>query len=351
MKIRCLFFVALMLVFSACIKKEPLNPEADIESFTIDGKYTSSETFIDQANRRITVYITEEAFQKGLAPEITTSKGAKLSPSSGDSIHFNATVNYTVTSESGAYTKVYELIVIHGIEAYEFSFENWGQNPTDKYEFPLEKDGSQVWSSGNPGAAIAGLSKDPGAYPTRSTSDHYDGQKAAELVTIKGTPLTEFVGIRLIPGSLFYGNFNSQNALANPPLATEFGQPFTGVPLALSGYYKYSPGAVFQDKAGNTVSGESDSCSIYAVLFKGPGRLDGTNILSSDRILAKAMLKDKSAKPNFTYFEAPFEYVFNADLSGDLMLAIVASSSHKGDQYSGAIGSRLVVDQIRITRK
>ncbi len=346
-------FLQLTLLFlgTSCIKKEPLNPEADIESFVIEPKYRTSETFIDQANNKITIYITSEAFQKGLSPQITTSKGALLSPASGDSVHFNGALKYTVTSQSGAYTKVYDLVVIHGIDGYEFGFEKWGQNPADKYQFPLEEDGTQVWSSGNPGAAIAGLPKDPSAYPTRSTTDRYSGQLAAEMGTIKGTPLTEFAGIRLIPGSLFYGNFNSQNALANPPLATEFGQPFQGIPLTFSGYYKYSPGPNFQDKAGNVVAGEADSCSIYAILFKGPGRLDGTNILTSDRILAKAVLKDKSAKANFTFFEIPFIYAVNADLSGDLMLAIVASASHKGDQYSGAIGSRLVVDQFIITRK
>lgn len=349
--VRTLLFVLLSVLLSACIKDAPLNPEADIETFVFDPVYKTGETFIDQANNKIIIYLTRQAYQNGLQPVVTVSKGASLSPASGDSIHFNKTIRYTVTSESGEYKKVYDLVVVHDMNATSFGFEKWAQHPSDKYEFPLETDGTQLWSSGNPGAAIAGLPKDPGAYPTRSTSDYYAGTRAAELVTIKGTPLTELVGIKLLPGSLFYGNFNSQNALANPPLATEFGQPFEGLPQSFSGYYKYSPGPLFQDKSGNTIAGESDSCSIYAVLFKGPERLNGTTILSSNKIVAKAILKDKSAKSHFTRFEIAFDYVPGADLSGDLMLAIVASSSHKGDQYAGAIGSRLILDELTILKK
>ncbi|MBL7933459.1 MAG: PCMD domain-containing protein [Bacteroidia bacterium] len=352
MKIVSKGLVGLMvLFFFSCIKKEPLCPEADIEVFTFDAKYKVSETFIDQANRKIALYLTDEAFKKGLAPQITTSKGAKLSPASGDSIHFNKNIKYTVQSESGEYSKTYDVVVIHNISNYEFNFEKWAQNENDKYEFPLEDDGTQLWSSGNPGAAIAGVGKSPSFYPTRSVSDGYGGSKAAEMVTLKGTPITEIIGIKLIAGSIFYGNFNSQNALVDPPSATEFGQPFVGRALVFKGYYKYSPGPAFQDKSGNVIPNVSDSCSIYAVLFRGSNRLNGKNILSSDSIVAKAVLKDRSAKATFTYFEIPFEYTFNANLSGPLMLAIVASSSYKGDEYSGAVGSKLIVDQLTITRK
>lgn len=351
MKITRNLLFLIVLLFFACIKDEPLNPEADIESFAIDARYKVSETFIDQANRKIILYITEEGFKKGLAPQITTSKGAAISPASGDSIHFNKTIQYSVVSQSGEYTKVYDLQIVHTISNYEFNFEKWGLNDKDKYEFPLEDDGTQLWSSGNPGLAIAVSTKDPSSYPTRSTSDSYEGSKAAEMVTLKGTALTEMLGIKLIAGSVFYGNFNSQNAMVDPPLATEFGHPFEGSPLVFSGYYKYAPGPNFQDKSGNIIQGVSDSCSIYAILFKGPERLNGKNILTSDRIVATAILKDKSAKANFTHFEIPFVYKFNADLSGELMLAIVASASYKGDEYSGAIGSRLVIDHLIVSRK
>jgi hypothetical protein len=206
-------FLLLPACFSSCIKDEPANPEADIETFEVSSQLLTSNTFIDQANAKITVYLTDAGYKKGIAPVITVSKGASVFPASGDSIHFDQPVQYKVTSQSGENTKTYTVIAVHAIKEYVFDFETWGSNSINKYEFPLEADGSQLWSSGNPGAALAGLPKEPQAFPMHSTTESYSGAKAVEMVTLKGTPLTELVGIHIIAGSIFYGNFNSLNAL------------------------------------------------------------------------------------------------------------------------------------------
>lgn len=341
--------VSLLLwaLLQSCIKDEPLNPEADIETFSVDSSALVSDVFIDQANRKIMLYLTPEAIANGVAPKLTLSLGATVSPASGDSIFFSSPVQYSVTSQSRENTKVYEVVVVESGK-WLFNFENWGINDVSKYEYPLEPDGTAFWSSGNPGVALSGVAKDPSAYPTRSTSDGLLATKAAELMTIKGTPLSELVGIRLFAGSLFLGNFNSSVGLTAPLKATEFGQPYTGIPTVFSGYYKYTPGEKYQDESGTIIPGQTDECAIYAVLFKGTERLNGTNILTSDRIVARAVLPDGSAKATFTKFDIPFEFVQGADLSGNMMMAIVASSSKNGDTYRGAIGSRLVVDKLRI---
>lgn len=344
-------FSILALFMYGCIKDEPANPEADIETVSIEQHLLVSNTFIDQANSIIYLYITDTAYAQGFAPVLTVSKGASVYPASGDSIRFDHPVEYTVTSQSGETRRVYAVVPIHNIENHTFFFERWGTNSTSGYEYPIESNGTSLWSSGNPGAALAGLPHEAKAFPTRSSADKYEGALAAEMVTLKGTPLTELVGIKIIAGSIFYGNFNSAQALANPLAATEFGQPFKGRAIMFSGYYKYAPGENFQDKNGNIVPDAVDSCSIYAVLYTGSERLNGTNILTSDRIVARAVLNDGSAKADYTHFNIPFIYKEGADLSGDLMLAIVASSSYKGAQYEGAIGSRLVIDNFIITRK
>ena len=352
MKSSLLPVAAVLFLLTSCIKDAPLNPEADIESFTVNVDLTTGATVIDQANRKIQLYITSKAFSQGFAPVITVSPGAKITPASGDSIHpGNHPVEYTVTSETGANEKKYEVEVVN-VGNWNFDFENWQQHPTDKYEYPVEPDGVQIWSSGNPGVALAGVPKQPDAYPTRSTGDARSGHKAVELVTIKGTILSEFVGAYIFAGSVFLGTFNSSMALANPLKATEFGQPYTGLPKRFTGYYKYTPGPVFQDEQKNPVAGKTDACSVYAVLFKGPDRLDATNIQSSDRVIARAVLADGSARPAFTKFDIPFVYKDGWDGSAkDLMIAIVASSSAEGDHYRGAIGSKLIVDSLAVVPK
>lgn len=341
------FCVCAVLLLQSCIKDAPPDPEADIVTFTIDSSLTTGNVFIDQANRKILLYLKTKAYETGLVPVITVSPGATLSPASGDSIHFDKDIQYTVTSQSKAYQKTYTVQVV-SVGNWYFNFENWGQNSTDKYQYPIEPDGSVIWSSGNPGVALSGVNKDPQSYPLRATTDGYQGSMGADLVTLAGTPLSNLVGIKLFAGSLFLGVFNSQNAFTNPLGATQFGQPFKGRPARFTGYYKYTPGPDFQDKNGNIIPGMSDSCNIYAVLFKGQDRLDGTNVLTSNKIIATAILPEGSAKSNFTRFDIPFQYIPNADLSGDLMLTIVASSSKNGDTYRGAINSHLVVDSLRI---
>ena len=334
----------------SCISDEPLNPEADIEKFIVSPELLTSNTIIDQANRKILLYLTPEAYQNGITPELNLSKGASVSPASGTVIKFDKTVYYTVQSASGANKKTYEVEVVE-IGSWTFNFETWSSHPTYKYEFPLD-DGIQLWSSGNPGVQLAGVASQSDAYPTRSTSNGFNGTKAAELTTIPGTFLSEFLGIKLFPGSFFLGDFNPEQALANPLAATEFGQPYFELPDKFTGYYTYVPGNTFQDQDGNPVAGETDRFSLYAVLYNGPERLNGSNINTSDKIIARAEVPNNLPPTStFTSFEIPFIYIEGRTPGKNLMVAIVASSSYQGDKYRGAIGSRLVVDSLRIIAK
>ncbi|MBS1782429.1 MAG: PCMD domain-containing protein [Bacteroidetes bacterium] len=339
--------ISLVCSLTSCIKKAPLNPEADIETFTIDKTFLTGDVVIDQANRKILLYLQPEAYKNGIVPKIVVSNGATISPASGDSLKFGLPISYTVTSQSGINRKSYDVVVVM-VGSWTFNFEWWGLNDPNKYEFPYGDDGSQVWSSGNPGIAITGVDKRPDAYPMRSTTDGYLGTKAAEIVTLPGNDVSKMIGIKIFPGSLFLGNFNSSSAMTNPPAATEFGQPIVGHPIRFTGYYKYAPGPLFQDSDGNTVNSMTDRCAVYAILFNGPQRLNGSNIQTSNTIVARAVLPDQSAKGDFTRFDIPFDYTAGALPGNQLMLAIVASSSAEGAAYRGAIGSRLVVDSLRI---
>lgn len=345
--LRACAIITVFALLQACIKDEPPNPEADIETFSLPDSLLTGDIFIDQSNRKILLYLEPEAYESGVAPVITTSAGGNVSPASGDSIFFDNEVVYTVTSASGENRKQYTVEVV-SIGEWTWGFEHWQIHPTDKYQYPVEDDGKQVWSSGNPGVALGGVQKRPDAYPLRSTEESEAGSYAAELLTLKGTVLSGLVGIKLFAGSLFLGNFDVSNAFLEPLKATQFGQPYTGKATRFTGYYKYAPGATYQDKAGNAVPGVTDSCAIYAVLYSGRTRLDATNINTSDRIIATAKLPDGSARGNWTHFDIPFTYIPGRAVTRDMMMAIVASSSKDGDQYRGAIGSRLLVDSLSI---
>jgi hypothetical protein len=340
----------IVFFLQSCIKEAPLNPEADIESFTVDPTSITSNVFIDQVNHKILLYLTDDAHEKGIAPVIKTSSGSKITPASGDSIHFDKEVVYRVSSEDGLNTKLYTVAIV-SVGNWTFNFEKWAVNEADQYQYPVEEDGTQLWSSGNPGVALSGIPKNPENYPTHAIATGYLATKAAQLKTIKGTVLSELVGVRLFAGSLFLGNFNSNEAFINPLKATEFGQPYVGKPAAFTGYYKYTPGPDFQDENGVVQPGRRDDCSIYAVLYRGPDRLNATNIATSDKVVARAALSAGTIGTEFIKFELPFVYTDTANINKNMMVAIVLSSSKEGDRYRGAIGSTLIVDSLRVIPK
>lgn len=344
------YLTALVGSLQACIKDAPMNPEADIEKVTFDKSLMTGDVFIDQANGLIMLYLTPEAYEKGIAPQLTLSSGASVTPASGDSIRFNTTEvhQYVVTSADGRNKKTYKVVGVN-IGTWKWDFEKWIQNEDYGYQHPIgDIDSANVWSSGNPGIAFSGVGEDPQAYPLRSTTDAYHGKYAAEMVTREGTELSGWVGIKLFAGSLFLGVFDIEKAFAHPLEATQFGQPYRGEALRFTGYYKYQPGPKYQNKDGVILPDMKDSCSVYAVLYTGTTRLDATNIHTSDRIVATATLPEGSAKANWTRFDLPFVMKRKVNYDEKLMMAIVASSSQYGDKYEGAIGSRLVLDSLEI---
>lgn len=358
MNLRKLCWIAAFTgLLQSCIKDAPLNPEADIETFTVDKDQLTGDVFIDQTKSQIRLYLTDSAFKYGIVPRISVSNGAKISPASGDTLKFDSTgiKAYTVTPAAGGKGKTYTVKVV-GTGTWKFGFERWdtvsSQGASWKYVNPLAEDGRNLWASGNIGIAITGVNA-INDFPLHISSDAQEGLYAAVMETKPGNALSAFMNIHLFAGSLFMGNFVTDFLLENPLKCTQFGQPYRGMPERFTGYYKYQPGAQFQDRDGNPVAGITDECSVYAVLYSGTNRLDATNILTSDRVVATAILADGTAKANWTYFDIPFKNVSGKVIGpGEpMMIAIIASSSKDGDHYRGAVGSKLVLDNIEIVNE
>ena len=73
--------------------------------------------------------------------------------------------------------------------------------------------------------------------------------------------------------------------------------------------------------------------------------LDGTNLLTSDKIVAIASVDGKE-QAEYTDFSVDFKF---KDPAKKYKLAVVCSSSKDGDKFSGAPGSVLYVDDLEVT--
>jgi hypothetical protein len=362
MKSGILFFLALTatLFFTSCIGDEPLNMEADIIDMRVN-----DDTFITRAITEHTVQliVSEKADYSKITPIIEVTPGATISPQSGVTQDFSngKSVTYTVTSEDGKYTKNYTVSATSKISLIN-TFEEW---TTAGESAPYPVLGDLLWSNANSGISIlvgtGSLIID--RYPTDKTTDCVGGKYGAILQTIKGTKIfgTDYP---IFSGSMFRGAFSAN--MANPLKSLRLGQAHTkenGKPVMFTGYYKYKPGDIFTGRNGETIPNRTDSLSMYATIFRvtkgaqaGEEYLDGETIFTSDRVVATAGWSHTSedvvetpAINDFIHFTIPFRYKENLDFNKyDYRLTIVLASSKDGNEYQGAVGSTLIVDDLEV---
>lgn len=341
--------------------------EAKILTFTFDSELVTSQPVIDGTNITFMVTDTINAEQlAALVPTITISANATINPASGVAQNFAAPVTYTVTSEDGIITTKYTVSVAGKEKFYEF--EEWdivkssSTGSSEQYETP-----TGLFGTSNPGAlTINDMANQVGqnfGYPVVPT-DGKNGKGVmikslhTAIVTADGQDFNALLG-GLLPyitaGSLYTGTFklNMFDALSS----TKFGVAHNGKPVTFTGWYKYTPGNEYRDKKNNIVEGEVDKCAINAVLYEEELDKNGENvpltghdINTSDRVVMRASLQDTGAKSEWTEFTLPFESMNGKeyDSSKKYYLAIICSSSYKGDAYEGAPGSTLIIDSFKV---
>ena len=370
MKLKLLSIFLIGLFATSCIKDEPQWKEADIVEFTLPDSVMASR-IISQENNKISIVLKPGVNYKKLIPLIKLCEGASVYPSSEDTLDLTNDVIYTVTSQDGLTKRKYTVTTTE--IALKFDFDKWTNIETAKTKYPKYTD--DFWDNANSAFSMvlsaedASFANDTSRYATRPTIDAVKG-KACLLETNKGGKVvTQFVP--LVAGSAFMGKFSLN--ISNPVRSAKFGQILPaeyGKPERFTGYYKYKSGETFQywNKATKKESfdetGKKDKCSIYAIIFKvKKGKLgineflDGTNVQTDARVVAKATIADGSATDfnKFSYFDVPFlnvktnlpEFDLNYE-ENDYKIAIVLSSSQDGDNYQGSVGSTLIVDELEI---
>lgn len=363
------------MCMASCIQDEPLNAEADILQCNLssDKEYlvTASDTLMEVTSimNNITIFVKPGCDLSKRAPRFILTEGATIEPASGSVQDFsnNKTVKYTVTSQSGEWKREYTVAYYTFISLpTHFGFEHYQLNESNKYHIIYEEvDGVDVmswWNSGNPGFCLAS-SAGPDGYPTVCIEEGYKG-RCVKLTTRYAGSFGKAAGMPIAPGNLFVGTFNVQQALKAPLAATRFGTPFVEEPDSIVGYYKYIPGPQMTDGSYNAIGG-TDDFNIYAILYENTDEngtavmLDGTNSLTSPYLvlLGQMPAEDRKNTSEWTRFSFPFKAMNDKKVNKERMakygynFGIVFSSSLKGDDFTGAVGSELYLDEIDIVCK
>ncbi|MDR0866357.1 MAG: PCMD domain-containing protein [Candidatus Symbiothrix sp.] len=360
MKFQLLFITLFTLLLTSCIKDEALNPEADILALAFpENSLRTQEVEIN--NDYIVVYPRQNVnLRDSLITSIELSEGATYSRIS-NSLHNDTLFYIDVVSQSKAYTKRYSVIQVEDFPSV-FEFETWVK-PSMNFQYENPKEGAVQWYSSNNGIAIAwnSASKPANEYPVRKIN--ISGNTAVELRTMVGPG--KIMGGTTIPcvaGSLYLGGFNPLTGLSNPLRSTSFGIPFnSGKPVQLTGYYMYNESSEdYINPDGSRDKNKKDICAIYAILYKTDNKvhsLYGDDIDTSPNVIARAEVKPENIKTGneFVYFAVDFDYAsypipfsWEELANNEYKLAIVFSSSHRGQYYEGRPGNTLIIDNIEL---
>ena len=314
-----------------------------------------SQPVIDETNAAITFRVEEGSSVTALVPTIEVSAGATVSPASGEAVSFaSGSATFTVVAEDGT-TKVYTVSCEMG-SLVVYDFETWATPEDAMYPEVVNPVG---WATCNDAVALiknlgflGGITY-TGEYPVRETADAHSGAKAAVLESVDTTGGEIFGQVipKVTAGSMFLGIFNAMAAMADPMATTQFGIIYDKKPVKVSGYYKYTPGTDFYNADGELQADKKDACAMSAVLYEVENEeetLDGSNIYTSDKIVASAMFTTGETVAEYTPFELNLEYVKAYDASKMYKFAVIFSASADGAAYNAAVGSTLCIDDVMI---
>lgn len=370
------------LLLTSCFKDEAKNAECDILSVWVEGDdykdcFYQPETDMRQdnvlaSNSHIVFNVKSLWSLPNIPLQFTLTPGATIEPANGSMQDFsNGPVTYKVTSEDGQWSRTY---VVEFREAempkLEFDFENYeivnGSMLFINYKyyswFEYDRNGNKrnVWATGNQGFAMGNSNLSPDDHPTVPIADGYEG-KCVRMRTLSAGPMAEAMKKYIAAGNLFIGAFDVNKALTNSLESTLMGKDFAfpANPLRVTGYYKYTPGAIYVNEENKIVQGKIDEADIYAVLYRNkdedgnPVVLDGGNVLTSKYVVSKARVESLPPTETWKPFEMFFEEITPVD--DDLLdnygynMALVFSSSKEGALFCGAIGSTLYIDNVDIS--
>ena len=264
-------------------------------------------------------------------------------------------------------SKEYSLQELHYKEgvlttSQTFDFTRWIEVAKGAYRLPSiapDEDAKNTYwaSASNQGYTL--LSSSPTDFPVVPLEVNGEAQGAV-IRSIKGFYFFGF-GTNVIAGALYTGQVDTKRLVAKPLESTPFGQPYSsGLPELVDFTYQYKAGEKVihgQDKQVELPS--EDRASVSAVFYEvtdDASYLNGQTLQTDPRIVAKgyAELAPTTPAGEWQSYRLHLQPVDEARYAAVDMakkkyrLALVFSSSFRGAEYIGAVGSELRLQQVTI---
>ena len=228
------------------------------------------------------------------------------------------------------------------------NFDQWG---TSSVQYPYTGKNNGVWDTANEGLSSVGTLN----ITTQETTDVVKGS----AVRMESDYVTILIISKFAAGNIYTGDFI--NVTTNPQGAQlNWGIKFNGRPVALKGYYKYTPAAInYADNAHSYLKGTMDKCQIQVALADGTTwSTDNSNYYyfvdtgnnlfvdfsnANKTLIAHNKLESDEKVTSYRAFTLPMGY---RDVTKVPTYAIVTCcSSYLGDYFTGGEGSVMLADE------
>ena len=266
-------------------------------------------------------------------------------------------------------SKEYSLQELHYKEgvlttSQTFDFTRWIEVKKGSYRLPsiaADEDAKNTYwaSASNQGyMMVPGTRKDFPVAPIEENGETH----GAIIRSVKGFYFFLFRNSTdLIAGALYTGQVDTKRLVAEPLESTLFGQPYSsGLPELVDFTYQYKAGEKVIYGQGKKVDLPSeDRASVSAVFYEvtdDASYLNGKTLQTDPRIVAKGYVELAPTTPagEWQSYRLHLQPVDEARYAAVDMakkkyrLALVFSSSFRGAEYIGAVGSELRLQQVTI---
>ena len=350
--------IFLAMLVSSCLKEDHFGVSSDALITNFEVHHQVGDAQIKSETKSILVELSGSVFlSHATIKKLGLSSFASSDLDVDSVLDLSSTAYINVYAEDGTLsTWSVDAIVEASHPQIRNNLLNYWYQTSSGYFEPAESEIIQtlspVWSTNNEASNSIGVIP---VVPFEIKNDNL----AAHIVTMDNGTSSIKHG-RISPGKLFTGTFNKLKHHADQPASgIEAGIEFTGRPDAFHFKYQYLPGSQNMDKDGNELS-YSDGTDVYILLEV----RDSTNV----RRLATAWFRSQVAVENMTDENVKFTYGPLNNSYPDYMmpangqfvpedsaafvlpthLVFMATPSFAGDSLAGAVGSVLVVDDIRL---
>ncbi len=277
-------------------------------------------------------------------------------PSLEPNTTYECRMSYTNGTESSV-SSVRKLTTDVVVDLVNGNFDDWYQSGKTWYpasESYFNANGGSFWDSSNPGTTT-GAGAIVNINPTQGNSSvvHTAGGKSACLTShwVSVFGITKFAA-----ASVYTGAFKGLQGTAGAELY--FGQPFTGRPTQLTGWYNYTPANINHrgedTPDGLGVEGTPDLCSVYIALMTERILVDNTDMSTfpdwnnDERVVAYGAMSDAEAVATNGWKQFTIDLKYANTTTKPEYILVLSSSSKYGDYFTGGEGSVLYLDDFEL---